>query len=102
MDRPRPLVLEHSRQRQRRSKISIYLDASGLVVSMVGRNYSGSDCRVAKSGPAARTFVCRSVAVDLDGGRVCAPHPDWPTTGLLFDEHVERVRHFRGDGMGKN
>src|SRR6266404_5635937 len=93
-------LLQCSRKRQWRPGPPVYLDASRLVVSVVDCDCSWRDRCLAKNSSTARARILRSVAALLDGGRFSAAAAHRPASGLLFDEHVERVRYFCRDRVG--
>src|SRR5260370_7926125 len=45
--------------------------------------------------------MCGGYEVVVDGSGFCAACGNWATLGLLVNEHVERVRNFCRDSMGK-
>ena len=92
------MVQSHLRQsdcsgrRCRRAAITISRPASRVVVSVVDRNSSRNSFCLAQSDAAARNRICRCFAALLDGRGFSAAAAPRTTPGLLFDEHVERVR----------
>src|SRR5258708_3358407 len=93
-------LLQCSGKRQWRPGPPVYLDAPCLVVSVVDCDCSRRDRCLAKNRSTARARILRIVAALLDGGRFSAAAAHRPTSGLLFDEHVECVRDFCGDRVG--
>ena len=69
---------------------------------MVDRAFAGRDFRLATGDTAARDRICRCAAALLDGRRLCAAALSWAAPGLLFDEHVERVRALGSRRVGQN
>src|SRR5262249_23647952 len=93
-------LLRCSGKRQRSPASPISLDAFRLVVSLVGRRDSWRDCKLEKSDPAARTRIFGGFAAVLDGHWFPAAPLYRPAPGLLFHEHVERVRGLCGNCVG--
>src|SRR5215471_13421978 len=93
-------VFKRSRKRQRRSGFPIYLDASRLAVPVVTRGDSRRDHLLEENHPPARARVWRSTSVVLDGRCISSAPAHRSASGLLFDEHVERVRDLLRDRMG--
>src|SRR5947209_5274150 len=101
MGRTRAIIFTRCGQRQRRAAFPIHLGTSGVVVSLVGRDCAGGGRRMAKSNPAPRARVQRSVTASVDGRRLPAIALYWTASGLLLDEHVGRVCDLLGDCVGK-
>src|SRR5437588_10025103 len=73
-----------------------------MVVSMVDCNFARHYFCLAPCDSAARDQFRRRIATLLDGGCFYPAAFSWATPGLLFHDHVERVRALGGCRLGSN
>ena len=71
-----------------------------VVVPVADRDFTRFDLCLAAGHPAAGNRICRRTANHLDADCVSSPPSDRTQTGLLFDEHVERLCIVGGHGVG--
>src|SRR4029077_1225405 len=87
---------------RKRAPVTVLGITSGLVVPMVDRRPARSYLRVAENNKAKGDRLPGCFAFVLDGCDLLASAIARATPGLLFDEHVERVRSLDGHGMGED
>src|SRR6266852_4785569 len=71
-----------------------------MVVSMVAGASSWRALRLAENYSPARNGICRCASALLDRGSFCSAIFYRTTTGLLFDEHVGRLRALGCGSLG--